>query len=125
MLVRFKKTKSLIILAAFLISMDLFSGIEMKELPQNQSTKKHQLSICAIFKDEACFLKEWIEYHRLVGVDHFYLYNNESSDDFLKILQPYVHEGIVSLTNWPDRLRSEWGDAPFMWVLTTQVAAYE
>ena len=47
----------------------------MQESPQNHSTKKHQLSICAIFKNEAKFLKEWIEYHRLVGVDHFYLYD--------------------------------------------------
>jgi hypothetical protein len=25
------------------------------------------LSICAIFKDEAPYLPEWIEFHRLVG----------------------------------------------------------
>ena len=27
------------------------------------------LSICAIFKDEAPYLPEWIEFHRLVGFD--------------------------------------------------------
>ena len=40
------------------------------------SEKKYKLSICAIFKNEANYLKEWIEYHRMVGVEHFYLYNS-------------------------------------------------
>ena len=45
----------------------------------------YDLSVCAIFKDEASYLKEWIEYHKLVGVQHFYLYENENeSDDFLR-----------------------------------------
>lgn len=31
------------------------------------------LSICATFKDEAPYIPEWIEFHRRVGVDHFFL----------------------------------------------------
>jgi len=38
------------------------------------------LSICAIFKDEAPYLPEWIEFHRLVGVERFFLYDNGSGD---------------------------------------------
>ena len=38
--------------------------------------KKYYCSICAIFRDEGTYLKEWIEYHRIIGIDHFYLYNN-------------------------------------------------
>lgn len=30
------------------------------------------LAVCAIFRDEAPYLAEWIEFHRLVGVEHFY-----------------------------------------------------
>ena len=30
--------------------------------------KKYAMSICGIFKNEARFLKEWIEYHQLVGI---------------------------------------------------------
>ncbi len=36
------------------------------------------MSLCAIFKDEADYLREWIEFHRIVGVEHFYLYNNSN-----------------------------------------------
>ncbi|WP_369598480.1 glycosyltransferase family 2 protein, partial [uncultured Muribaculum sp.] len=50
-----------------------------------RSTKhefRHKVSLCLIFKDEEPYLKEWIDYHILIGVDHFYLYNNNSSDRF-------------------------------------------
>lgn len=64
---------------------------------------KYKLSICAIFQDEAPYLKEWIEYHLLVGVEHFYLYNNDSQDKFRPILKPYIAQGIVELIDWPSK----------------------
>lgn len=64
------------------------------------SQKKYYCSICAIFRDEAVYLKEWIEYHLIIGVDHFYLYNNFSSDNYLQVLQPYIDAGIVTLKDW-------------------------
>src|SRR5277367_3568367 len=69
--------------------------------------KKHFLSLCSLFKDEAKFLKEWIEYHLLIGVDHFYLYNLESSDSSKKVLREYVSRGIVTLINWPDFVKNQ------------------
>lgn len=63
--------------------------------------KTYTFSICAIFRNEAMFLREWIEFHILVGVEHFYLYNNFSEDNYLEVLQPYIESGIVTLTDWP------------------------
>lgn len=62
---------------------------------------KYNVSICAIFKDEADYLKEWIEFHKIVGVEHFYLYNNKSSDNYLDVLRTYIDDGIVTLKDWP------------------------
>lgn len=62
---------------------------------------KFNLVICAIFQNETFFLKEWLEYHRLVGVEHFYLYNNLSTDHYLEVLQPYIDQGVVELFEWP------------------------
>jgi len=53
------------------------------------------------FRDEAKYLHEWIEYHRLAGVDHFFLYNNYSEDEYRPILAPYLKEQLVTLINWP------------------------
>ncbi|MDR2769872.1 MAG: glycosyltransferase family 92 protein, partial [Rickettsiales bacterium] len=54
-----------------------------------------ELSIICMVRDEAPYLREWIEYHRLAGVSRFYLFDNESKDDIRRILQPYVDEGLV------------------------------
>ena len=63
--------------------------------------KKYKVSICAIFKDEAPYLREWIEFNRIVGVEHFYMYNNNSTDDYLHVLEDYIKHGIVTLVDWP------------------------
>ncbi len=63
--------------------------------------KKYYVSICGIFKNEAPYLREWIEFYKLIGVEHFYLYNNFSSDNYQEILQPYIASGILTLTDWP------------------------
>lgn len=63
--------------------------------------EKYYLSIAAIFRNDARFLKEWIEYHRIVGVEHFYLFNHLSDDEYLSVLEPYIEEGVVELFDWP------------------------
>ena len=60
-----------------------------------------ELSICAIFQNEAPYMKEWIEYHRLLGVEHFYLYNDRSTDNYSKVLAPYIENKIVELFECP------------------------
>lgn len=67
----------------------------------NVKAYDYQLSIAAIFQDEARFLREWIEYHHLVGVNHFYLYNNNSTDNYKEVLQPYIDIDLVELIEWP------------------------
>lgn len=62
---------------------------------------EYQLSIAAIFQDEAAYLSEWLDYHRMLGVEHFYLYNNLSTDDWEEVLSPYVNAGIVEVQEWP------------------------
>ena len=59
------------------------------------------LSVGAIFRDEAEYLQEWIEFHRLVGVERFFLYDNGSVDDWRTVLAPYMRDGIVEVHDWP------------------------
>lgn len=62
---------------------------------------KYDLTICTIFQNEAPYFKEWIEFHKLQGVQHFYLYNNNSNDDYLDALAPYINNNEVTLVEWP------------------------
>lgn len=59
------------------------------------------LAVTAIFQNEAPYLKEWIEFHRAVGVEHFYLFDNLSTDHPQKVLEPYISQGLVRLVSWP------------------------
>lgn len=79
----------------------LISFLVVHYVPKRMSQKKYNVSACAIFKNEAVFLKEWVEYHRLIGVEHFYLYNNFSEDNYAEVLAPYLKEGVVDLIEWP------------------------
>lgn len=60
--------------------------------------KKYQLAICAIFKNESKYIEEWIEYHKMIGVQHFYLYDNDSTDD-ISILQKYIDDNTITLNH--------------------------
>lgn len=87
----------------------VFKGFHSDQLTNREGLKQFQpldcenkpryLSICSIFKNESDYLKEWIEYHIEQGVDHFYLYNNESTDQFERIIKPYYDRGIITLKN--------------------------
>lgn len=73
----------------------------------DQTKFPQQLSIVAIMKNEGAYIKEWLDYHILVGVEKFYLYDNESTDNTTKILKPYIKRGIVDYTFWPGKAQQQ------------------
>ncbi len=62
--------------------------------------KKHFLTFATNFKNENPYLKEWIDYHVKVGVDHFYLYDQDGSEESKEILKPYEESGVVTRHPW-------------------------
>ena len=67
----------------------------------NNKKFKYYFILCAIFKNESNYLREWIEYHKLLGVDHILLYNNLSDDSYFNVLEEYINENYVTLIDWP------------------------
>jgi hypothetical protein len=59
------------------------------------------LSVCAAYRNDAIYLREWIEFHRLVGVERFFLYDNGSEDEHREVLAPYLESGIAIVHDWP------------------------
>jgi Glycosyltransferase family 92 len=62
-----------------------------------------KIAVCAIFKDEAPYLLEWIAFHRMVGVDLFVLYDNGSADGGAEVIRRSNFARNVTLIEWPDR----------------------
>lgn len=63
---------------------------------------RYELAVCGIFRDEARFIVEWLTLHNAVGVEHFYLYNDQSTDNFREVLEPWIRKEIVTLFDMPD-----------------------
>lgn len=58
---------------------------------------RHAVAIITMFQNEARWLREWIEYHRLIGVTYFILFDHRSTDKPELILTDYINEGVVRL----------------------------
>jgi len=58
------------------------------------------LSIGAIFKNESHALEQWLNHYIRQGVDHFYLVNNESTDNFMEIIERF---DCITLFNHPGK----------------------
>ncbi len=78
-----------------------FKRMHLRDPIQADTQYLYNVAIATVFQQEAPYLKEWIEYHKLIGVQHFYLLNNQSSDDYLTVLEPYIAKGDVELIQWP------------------------
>ena len=87
-----------------LIEYGILNKIKENKKLQSKERKgkfKYNLAIVAIMKNEGPYLKEWIEFHKLVGVQKFYLYDNDSNDDTRQILDEYIKDGTVDYTFFP------------------------
>jgi len=65
---------------------------------------KYTLGAIMMFRDEARYLREWIEYHRLIGIEHFYLFDHLSIDHPEIVLADYIAKGIVELERRNDEV---------------------
>ena len=61
----------------------------------------YDLGVVSIMKNAAPYVEEWLNYHLLAGADHFFIYDNESEDNFKEILQPYIDAGLVTYIFYP------------------------
>ena len=64
---------------------------------------RFDVSVMAILKDEAPNMEEWLCHHMAIGVDHFFLYDNGSTDELHEVLKPYADHGVVTTVYFPMR----------------------
>ena len=71
-------------------------------MKENEALFKYKLAIVTCIKNEGEYIKEWLDYHLLAGVEHFYIYDNNSEDNTKEILQPYIDKNIVDHISFPN-----------------------
>jgi hypothetical protein len=60
----------------------------------------YYLSLCCIIKDER-YLEEFILYNRLLGVEHFYIYDNNSAEPIKNRLNSFFYKQICTIIDFP------------------------
>lgn len=60
--------------------------------------------IVAILRDEEKFLDEWLIYHKLIGINHFFLYDDDPAYPLKEFLAP--HSAYVTVIPWENQART-------------------
>ncbi|KAM6573252.1 hypothetical protein CsatA_017332 [Cannabis sativa] len=56
--------------------------------PDSYSTRKaHEMCVCTMVRNQAWFLKEWVMYHSIIGVERWFIYDNNSNDDLNVVVE--------------------------------------
>ena len=63
---------------------------------------KYYLSLCCIIKNER-YLEEFINYYRVIGVEHFYIYDNDSTISICERLNNFYYNRICTIINFPGK----------------------
>ena len=69
--------------------------------------QRYKLGVMAIMKNEAMNLEEWIQHYLWQGVEQIYLIDNGSTDNSLKLLQPWIDQGVVKLISLEERWKQK------------------
>ena len=59
--------------------------------------KKYYSAVLAVFKNEAHIIREWVEHYKNRNIDHIYLLNDFSTDNFKEQIDDYIRSGYVTL----------------------------
>eukprot|EP01041_Mallomonas_annulata_P002579 gene2579-5041_t len=74
-------------------------------LGKHTATGQYSLAVCtATSRSVREELVEWIEYHKLMGVDHFYIYNTAieyNQQQLPNTIKDYIRNGSVTVVSWP------------------------
>ena len=76
---------------------------EPKVRPALMERGRFDVCVMAILKNEAPNMEEWLCHHMAIGVDHFFLYDNGSTDQLHEVLKPYADHGVVTTLYFPLR----------------------
>lgn len=70
--------------------------------PDPPIRKQHEMCICTMVRNQARFLREWIMYHAQIGVQRWFIYDNNSVDNIEKVLESLETANLnISRHLWP------------------------
>ncbi|KAL5720339.1 hypothetical protein ACHQM5_013018 [Ranunculus cassubicifolius] len=69
---------------------------------ERRNREKHELCVCTMVWNQAGALREWIAYHAWLGVERWFIYDNNSDDNIKDVIDELDQENYnVSRHVWP------------------------
>ncbi|XP_051117832.1 glycosyltransferase family 92 protein RCOM_0530710 [Andrographis paniculata] len=66
--------------------------------------QQHRVCMCTMVRNQARFLREWVMYHSRIGVERWFIYDNNSNDDLERVVeslnQQQQHHNVTR-HSWP------------------------
>jgi hypothetical protein len=78
------------------------------------------IAIMACVKNEARYIEEWVRFHRAVGISHFLIYDDGSTDHTQQVLRQAIADDEMTIIPWQARMT----DAGSGQVLNGQTIAF-
>ncbi|KAG1363379.1 Glycosyltransferase family 92 protein [Cocos nucifera] len=71
--------------------------------PQSWRNKEHSMCVCTMVRNQARFLQEWIAYHSRIGIQRWFIYDNNSDDGIEQVIQSLASSSNYNITrhSWP------------------------
>ncbi|WEX75772.1 glycosyltransferase family 92 protein [Sinorhizobium numidicum] len=80
---------------------------EVAITPPTPEQGRHGIAIVSCIKNEATYIEEWVRFHKAVGVRHFHLYDDASTDSTLEVLHRILTTEELTIVPWKMRMRDE------------------
>ncbi|KAI4350572.1 hypothetical protein L6164_005019 [Bauhinia variegata] len=67
-----------------------------------KARKKHRMCVCSMLRNQARFVKEWVIYHTRIGVQRWFIYDNNSDDDINDVIESLQGDNYnITRHVWP------------------------
>lgn len=72
-------------------------------IDRSDKRSKDYYSVMTITKNSGKYIREFILFYQATGADRIYLYDNDSTDNLMEEIRPFVESGFVVYRRWSGR----------------------
>jgi hypothetical protein len=83
---------------------------EIAITPPQPRPNRHGVAIMACVKNEERYIAEWLRFHKAIGVRHFFLYDDQSTDATLAVVAKTLPAEEFTIIPWSMRMRDPGSD---------------
>lgn len=83
-------------------TLDSIAHVGRKPIIKYSNHKRHKMCVCTMLRNQARFMPEWIMYHASVGVQRWFIYDNNSEDELERVVESLTGANYnVTRHLWP------------------------